>query len=206
MRRLLLVGSLLALAFLALWAVLVAAGVSWVEEPPALLERGGWIGASLGTGLLALDVLLPVPSSVVMVALGRLYGFAAGAGLALAGSVASAVLAWVLGRRGEGWLARLLGPSERAAADAWLARHGAFALAVTRPVPILAETLALLAGARGMPLSRVLLAATLGILPAAVLYAWAGSAGRDAVEDALLFLATLLVSGALWWFGRRRAA
>lgn len=205
MRRLLLVGSLLACAFLALWAGLVAAGVEWVEEPPGLLSRGGWIGASVGAGLLALDVVLPVPSSVVMVALGKLYGFAAGAVLGLTGSVASAALAWALGRRGEAWLARLLGPSERAAADAWLARYGAFALALTRPVPILAETLALLAGARALPLPRVLLASTLGILPAALLYAWAGSAGRDAVEDALLFLATLLVAGVLWWFGRRRA-
>lgn len=205
MRRLLLVGTLLAGAFLALWAVLVAAGVKWVEEAPATLAGGGGLGAGVGVGLLALDVLLPVPSSVVMVVLGKLYGFALGAGLALVGSLASAVLAWCLGRRGERWLERALTPEERAAADAWLARHGAFALALTRPVPILAETFALLAGARGMPLARVVPAAILGILPAVLLYAWAGSAGRDAVEDALLFSLTLLVSGALWLVGRRRA-
>jgi len=204
-RRLLLVGTLLAGAFLALWAVLVAAGVKWVEEAPATLAGGGGLGAGVGVGLLALDVLLPVPSSVVMVVLGKLYGFALGAGLALVGSLASAVLAWCLGRRGERWLERALTPEERAAADAWLARHGAFALALTRPVPILAETFALLAGARGMPLARVVPAAILGILPAVLLYAWAGSAGRDAVEDALLFSLTLLVSGALWLVGRRRA-
>lgn len=205
MRRLLLVGTLLAGTFLALWAVLVASGVKWVEEPPAALAGGGGLGAAVGVGLLALDVLLPVPSSVVMVVLGKLYGFALGAALALAGSLASAVLAWFLGRRGERWLDRALTREERAAADAWLARHGAFALALTRPVPILAETFALLAGARGMPLARVVLAATLGILPAVLLYAWAGSAGRDAVEDALLFGGTLLVSGALWLVGRRRS-
>jgi len=205
-RRLLLLGFLLACAFLGVWAVLVGAGVSWVEEPPALLERGGWVGASVGVALLALDVLLPVPSSVVMVVLGKLYGFAPGAALALVGSVASAALAWGLGRRGERWLARAMGAESRAAADAWLARHGAFALALTRPVPILAETFALLAGARGMPLGRVLLAATLGILPAALLYAWAGSAGRSTVEEVLLFGLTLLVAGVLWFVGRRSSA
>lgn len=205
MPRLFVVGAFVALLFLALWALLVALGVSWVEEPPAGLANGGWFGAGIGVGLLALDVLLPVPSSVVMVALGRLYGFAPGAGLALAGSVASAGLAWALGRRGEGWLARWMTPEERARADAWLARHGAFALALTRPVPILAETFALLAGARGLPLGRVLLAATLGILPAVLLYAWAGSAGHDVVEDVLLFGLTLAVSGVLWLVGRRAA-
>lgn len=204
MRRLFLVGSLVALVFLAGWASLVALGVAWVSAPPEPLARGGWIGASVGVVTLMLDVLLPVPSSVVMVVLGRLYGFGAGAGLSLAGSVLSAALAWSLGRRAEGLLTRWMSPAERRSADAWLARHGLFALALSRPVPILAETFALLAGARGMPLGRVLLAATLGILPAALLYAWAGSAGRDAVEDALLFGLTLLVSGILWWAGRSR--
>jgi uncharacterized membrane protein YdjX (TVP38/TMEM64 family) len=202
MRRLFLAGSLVALFFLAGWAACVALGVEWVSTPPESLERGGWIGASVGIALLALDVVAPVPSSVVMVVLGKLYGFGAGAAFALTGSVLSALLAWSLGRRGERFLARWMTPAELQAADAWLARHGAFALALTRPVPILAETFALLAGARGMPLARVLTAATLGILPAALLYAWAGSAGRDAVEDALLFGLTLLVSGTLWWAGR----
>jgi uncharacterized membrane protein YdjX (TVP38/TMEM64 family) len=203
MRRLLLAGSLVALLFLALWAALVALDVAWVEEPPAVLERGGWIGATVGVALLALDALAPVPSSVVMVVLGKLYGFGVGTALSLTGSVLSAFLAWLLGRRSEPLLTRWMSPAERARANAWLARHGTFALAVTRPVPILAETFALLAGARGMPLGRVLLAATLGILPAALLYAWAGSAGRSVVEDALLFGLTLAVAGGLWLAGRR---
>lgn len=205
MRRLLVAGSLVALLFLALWALFVALDVEWVTRPPGVLERGGWIGASAGVALLALDVLLPVPSSVVMVVLGKLYGFAAGCALSLAGSVLAAALAWAIGRRSEALLARWMSAEERRAADEWLARHGLFALALTRPIPILAETFALLAGARALPLGRVLLAATLGILPAAALYAWAGSAGRDVVEDALLFGLTLLVAGALWWAGRRRS-
>ncbi|MEQ1893989.1 MAG: VTT domain-containing protein [Planctomycetota bacterium] len=206
MRRLLVAGSLVALLFLALWAVLVASGVEWVSQPPGVLERGGWIGASVGVALLALDVVAPVPASIVMVVLGKLYGFGAGAALSLAGSVLSALLAWLLGRRGEHLLARWMSPAELRSADAWLARHGAFALAVTRPVPILAETFALLAGARAMPLGRVLVAATLGILPAALLYAWAGSAGRDVIEDALLFGLTLVIAGALWLAGRRQGS
>jgi uncharacterized membrane protein YdjX (TVP38/TMEM64 family) len=64
----------------------------------------------------------------------------------------------------------------------------------------------MLAGARGMPLGRVTFASTIGILPAALLYAWAGSAGRNGIEEALLFALTLLVAGALWFMGRRTRA
>jgi len=205
MRRLLALTTLLALVFLASWGVLVWAGVAWVDTPPPALERGGAAGAALGVGLLAADVVLPVPSSLVMVALGRLYGLWWGGVLGLAGSVLSGLLAWALGRRGGPWVDRALGERARIAAEAWLARHGTFALALARPVPILAETLALLAGARRMPFARVLLASTLGILPAAFLYAWAGASARDPVTAAGLFAATLAVSGGLWWVGRRTA-
>ncbi|MDQ3677520.1 MAG: VTT domain-containing protein, partial [Actinomycetota bacterium] len=72
-------------------------------------------------------------------------------------------------------LDRVAPGAERARADAFLARWGALAVVVSRPVPIAAETLALLAGASPLPWRRFLPAAALGSLPPALLYAAAGA-------------------------------
>jgi uncharacterized membrane protein YdjX (TVP38/TMEM64 family) len=74
---------------------------------------------------------------------------------------------------------------------------------VTRPVPILAETVALVAGATGLPLGRALLAGLLGSLPGAVLYAWAGAANLDAPSGLLAFCGVLLLSALGYWLGLR---
>jgi uncharacterized membrane protein YdjX (TVP38/TMEM64 family) len=46
---------------------------------------------------------------------------------------------------------------------------------VSRPLPLLAETVAIVAGTSSLPWSRALLAAALGSLPEAVAYSLAGS-------------------------------
>ena len=61
-------------------------------------------------------------------------------------------------------------------ADAFLTRWGALAVLVSRPVPIVAETVALLAGASALSWKRFLPAAAVGCAPPALLYAVAGAA------------------------------
>ncbi len=97
--------------------------------------------AAIGAGLLAVDVLLPVPSSVVGSLLGARLGAAAGFLACWVGLVAGNLLGWALGR----------GASLRFEASlpmvptAWL-------VFATRPVPIVAEGITLAAGTARMPL------------------------------------------------------
>lgn len=86
-------------------------------------------------------------------------------------------------------------------ADALLARWGVLAIVITRPVPLLLETTALLPGASGVGWSRTAGAALLGSLPAAVLYALAGAAAADAVSTPLVFALVLALAAATWLLG-----
>src|SRR5215210_5921114 len=116
--------------------------VRLLNDPSPWLSSPGTLTALLGSGLLVADVVLPVPSSVVMVAHGALFGVVGGTLLSVGGSTGAALIGFSLGRRGGPLLARLVSPEERARADHILSRWGTLAIVVTRPVPLLAETVA----------------------------------------------------------------
>ncbi|HJQ35540.1 MAG TPA: hypothetical protein VKB93_00230, partial [Thermoanaerobaculia bacterium] len=82
-------------------------------------------------------------------------------------------------------------------------RWGTLALIATRPVPILAETTAILAGASRIGWLRMTALSAIGSAVPAILYAWAGSTARQPAEGIVVFLIVLAFSGAMWWIGRR---
>lgn len=148
-----------------------------------------WIA---GLALLLSDLLLPVPNTVIMAALGVVYGpllggLVASAGVALSGAVGYGVCrAW-----GRPAARRLVGEDGLAEGERLFARAGGGLVAVTRPVPILSEVIACMAGLAGMR-ARVFLAALLcGSLPLGFLMAGLGYAGSERP------LLTLIVGAAL---------
>jgi uncharacterized membrane protein YdjX (TVP38/TMEM64 family) len=200
-RYLLSMGVVLAF-FLILFLVVEALGVPLLTDPAPWMKSGGVAAACVGVSLLIADVLLPVPSSLVMVAHGALFGVVGGTLLSLAGSTGAALFGFFIGRRGGRWLERAVTLEERARADYLLKRWGALAIIVTRPVPLLAETVAIMAGASSMKRGRVLLAALLGSLPPALLYALTGAAVANFQNTALMFGLVILIAGFFWMIGR----
>ena len=188
--------------FIILFFIVKALGVPLLTDPTPWLEHGGLLAASLGVGLLIVDVLLPVPSSLVMVAHGALFGVVVGTLLSLLGSVGAALFGFAIGRRGKGVLARVVSPAESARADHLLERWGSLAIIATRPLPVLAETVAIMAGASPMSWSRIAFASLVGSLPPALLYALTGAAVANLQSVVLMFGVVLLVAGLFWLVGR----
>ena len=200
-RYLLLVAALLAF-FLILFFIVEALRVPLLSDPTPWMQHGGVLAAALGVGLLILDVLLPVPSSLVMVAHGALFGVIVGTLLSLLGSLGAALFGFAIGRRGGKLLQRLVTPAERARANNLLARWGALAIIITRPIPLLAETVAITAGASSLGWGTVTLASLAGSLPPALLYALTGAAASTFQNTSLMFGVVLLVAGLFWLVGR----
>ena len=181
-------------AMLLTFAVVEALGVEPLSDPRPLLDAGGGVlAAGTGIGLLVADVFLPVPSSGVMLAHGALFGIVFGAALSLVGSVGAFSLGFALGRRGERAMARLVAEEERSRAEQLLLRWGVLAIVVTRPVPILAETTAFMAGASPLGWRTSMVAALVGSLPAAVLYGVAGALAASFATGAVVFAAVILL-------------
>jgi uncharacterized membrane protein YdjX (TVP38/TMEM64 family) len=195
-------GGMLAF-FLALFFLVEALGIELLVDPTPWLKQGGPWAAALGVGLLIADVLLPVPSSLVMVMHGALFGVLAGTALSLLGSTGAALFGFWIGRRGGKLLERLVPSEERERANDLLERWGLLAIVVTRPIPLLAETVAIMAGASPLGWSRTALAAFAGSVPPALLYALTGASAGRFENTALMFLFVLFVTGLFWIVGRK---
>lgn len=188
--------------FLAGYLLAEAFGVPWLATPPELTAGAGAGAALLAVGLLVADSLLPVPSSLVMIALGGLYGAVLGGLLALVGRVGMAMVGFAVGRRGGPLLARLVPEPSRTRADGLLQRWGAVAIVATRPVPLVAETVAVMAGASAMTWRRAALAALVGSLPEAAIYGWAGATARGAAVGGVVWVALVVLVAGAWAVGR----
>jgi uncharacterized membrane protein YdjX (TVP38/TMEM64 family) len=203
MKRYAVAGAALCLFMLALFGLAQLLDVPVLADESPDLGSAGAGAALAGVALLVGDVLLPVPSSAVMIANGALFGPVVGALLSLVGSQAAALVGFAIGRRGGPLLERAVSPAQRERTAAALERRGAVAVVVSRPVPVVAETVTILAGASGMPFRRFALAALVGSLPPAVAYALAGSLATRFSESVVVFAGVLLLAG-LFWFAERR--
>jgi uncharacterized membrane protein YdjX (TVP38/TMEM64 family) len=157
-----------------------------------LMSAGGdglRFGAT-GAGLLALDVLLPIPSSIVGALLGGRLGFWAGAGWSFLGLTTGHCVGYALGR-----LTPARWASELPEAPSWIA------LLLSRPVPVFAEALAIAAGAERMPLAAFISSVALGDLAYAVALAADGAALLPEAGWGVGLIVPLLlpVAGYLLW-------
>ena len=202
MKRYWLVVGLLLSFFLAVFLFIENLQVSILVNPQDRLSVASWGVAFISIAFLIADVLLPVPSSLVMVMNGTLFGVVWGTCLSLIGSLGAASFGFVIGRRGEALLARFVTPSEQKRANDLLERWGGLAVIITRPIPILAETTVIMAGASSMGWRSMVVATLAGSLPPALLYALAGATALNFDSSALTF-GLILLMVALFWLLRR---
>jgi uncharacterized membrane protein YdjX (TVP38/TMEM64 family) len=188
--------------FLALFLLVEAFDITLLKEPSFSLEHAGVLVGFAGVCSLVADVALPVPSSLVMIAHGALFGVAIGTLLSLVGSTGAALAGFAIGRRSDPLLARLVPVEELVLANRLLIRWGMLAIVVTRPVPLLAETTAIMVGTSRLGWGRATLAALAGSLPGALLYALTGAGAARFQNGALVFGLVLLVASSFWLVGR----
>ena len=188
-------------SLLLVFGVAVALDLPVLRDPSPAMRRLGAAAAALGLLLLVADVVVPVPSSLVMVANGALFGAVTGTALSVAGSVGAVTFGYAIGAGAASRRSTARGGAGHSAVRATLDRWGTFAVAVTRPVPVLAEATSVLAGVAGLPLRWVVAAATAGAVPVAAAYAVAG-ASDDPVANGAAVFAGACAAGALLVAGR----
>ena len=99
-----------------------------LNEPSYLMETKSIGTAVAGVVLLTLDVFLPVPSSLIMIANGALFGIALGSLLSLVGNLSAALIGFWIGRRGGTLLNQFISRSQRAQANQLLEKWGLLAI------------------------------------------------------------------------------
>jgi membrane protein DedA with SNARE-associated domain len=156
-------------------------------------EMAAWPAAAAIGGLLALDVLLPVPSSVVATLAGALLGFWRGAAVCWLGMTAGCAMGYAIGRRASGAATRLVGAEGLDRASALAARHGGWAIVLARAVPVLAEATVVFAGIARAPALPLLVAAALANLGIAIAYAAVGAFAMEARSFLAAFFGAIAI-------------
>jgi uncharacterized membrane protein YdjX (TVP38/TMEM64 family) len=200
---------LLALVLLAIIVPFCLFGTSvnaWTDRLIAQAGARPFTTGALFIALLASDIVMPVPSSLVSTACGLTLGFLGGTAASFIGMTLSATGGYYLGRYASVPAEKLIGKQEVCLLQAFNARHGVWVLLALRPVPVLAEASVLFSGLSRQPLPRVLAVTALGNLAVSVAYAAVGVWGRVSDSFLLAFGVSLLLSGLLLlWLRLKRA-
>ena len=183
-------------------APFVAFGARFEEWSRALLADGGAgvAGAVACVLLLAADVVLPVPSSLVSTAAGILWGGWIGALLSTLGMTLGSMLGFGLGHWAGASVRRWLGVEEERRLRGLHARHGDWMVVVARPLPVLAEASAVFAGMSRMSFGRFLTLSVAANAVVSIFYAALGTLiarHTEALSLPLLVGALVAVSLAL---------
>lgn len=114
-------------------------------------DNNALLFALSGASLLALDIVLPFPSSIIGTLLGARLGLAPGFFTVWCGLMAGHIVGYLIGRL---TLARLHAELPQ--------RPTLLFVFLSRPVPVLAEAMAIASGATSLPFTHYLLACALG--------------------------------------------
>ena len=167
---------------------------AWTESfLESASDHSALVAVVLG-GLLAVDILVPVPSSLVSTAAGFFLGAGGGIVTSLAGMTVSCIGGYYLGVQfGRPAANRLVGDGEMTRLEKLRQRIGDWVIVVTRPVPVLAEAAVLFAGISEMPIHQFLLLATLSNLGVSAVYAIVGAFSATVNSFLFAFFGSILV-------------
>jgi len=163
--------ALILIPFFGFQAPIAAGAESFLRSRPS-----GWIAGPAITLLLASDLLLPIPSSLVSTTAGLLLGLWAGALASFTGMTLGCLAGYAIGARaGRGVARRLVGPAELDRVARASERFGVWMIVLFRAVPVLAEASVVFAGTIRMPMRSFLAPAALSNLGISVAYAGVGA-------------------------------
>ncbi len=154
--------------------------------------------------ILGFDVILPVPSSVVMISNGVLFGVLWGGLLSVAGGLISAALGYYIGAKSKRLAAKFTGPADEARAHAFLEKYGYAAIIASRPIPVLAESVAVISGTLNLRFGKVLLNSAIGLIPIAFVYSFTGAYSASLDNAFWAFGLNIGVAALFWLITRRR--
>lgn len=150
--------------------------------------------------ILSGDILLPVPSSIVMYLNGLVLGPFWGTLLSFIALLIGSIVGYLIGT----FSSHILNKNSNEQAANLLEKYGPSILVLTRGIPVISESLCFVCGYNRVHFKTYLLFSAIGYLPVCLVYALFGSFGKSDSESFLWsFAASFVVSGLVWLFGRR---
>jgi uncharacterized membrane protein YdjX (TVP38/TMEM64 family) len=165
-----------------------------------LSQYGKWAWA-VAVILLMADLLLPLPATIIIAAVGYIYGPIAGGLISVAGSfIAGSLGYWLCRLLGEPTAIKLLGKKDYLRGKRMSGKVGGWVVALSRWLPVFPEVISCMAGLTRMPAGYFHAALFCGSLPFGFIYAYVGYTG---VEDPWLAIVLSAALPPIIWFAIR---
>jgi uncharacterized membrane protein YdjX (TVP38/TMEM64 family) len=200
----------LLILFVGLAALVLLSFFIWGEELMNFFSQEGTVNWLKSYGdwawliaivLLMADLLLPLPATLILAALGYIYGPIAGGLIGAAGSFMSGALGyWLCRSLGEKTSFKLLGEKDFERGKQLSGNIGGWVVVLSRWLPVFPEVIACMAGLTRMPARYFHGALLCGSLPMGFVYAFVGYAGVD--HPAVSIGLSAGVPPLIWWLIR----
>jgi uncharacterized membrane protein YdjX (TVP38/TMEM64 family) len=171
----------------------------------------GFFGIFLFIAIMgAQGLIIPIPSEIILLATGMIWGIYIGGIMGIIGSLAAGLLCFYVSRKGGRPLAeKFVGKKAINMADNFIEKHGIWAILISRMLPFIAfDPISYASGLVEMDTKKYTIGTLIGAIPRAFFFAWLGSLfGIDPsnpnieAQSALfniIFLIIVLVLGTLF--------
>jgi len=135
-------------------------------------------GIFLFIGIMALQgLIIPIPSEIVLLATGMIWGIFYGGIMGIIGSLAAGLLCFYISKKGGRPLAeKFVGKKAINMADNFIEKYGIWAILISRLLPFVAfDPISYASGIVEMDTKKYTLGTLIGAIPRAFFFAWLGS-------------------------------
>ena len=182
------------------WLILELGGILTLDDVVTRLNEIERITAAATiVGLLVVDIVIPIPSTLVMPMAGNIFGVFWGTVLAVIGSMGASLAGYVIGKKGGRPLAqRFITSEELDKMERWMYIHGKWPVVIAKAVPMMAETVSVSAGIAKMPFIPFAFYTFVGTVITCFLYVIAGEKASSVEEIFMIavfgFIVALVVA------------
>jgi 3-dehydroquinate synthase len=188
---------ILASIFLFLFIIFEASGLITLEKINILVLESGSFAAAIIIIFLIIDLILPMPSTVLMTFSGAFYGVFIGTLINVTGSLLASLAGFAITRK-LGKTRLFLDKTEKRSMDEWFIRWGEGILIISKMIPIVSETMACFVGLTRISWRKFIILSLLGIIPVSVYYAYVGSTSENFSEWLLPLFFGIAIPIAVW--------
>lgn len=149
--------------------------VDWFVNPIYSL---GFMGIILFIVIMAIQgLIVPIPSEIVLLATGMIWGLVGGGFMGIIGSMAAALLCFYVSKKGGRPLAKkFVGEKAIDLADNFIHKYGIWAIIIARFLPFIAfDPISYASGLVDLDVKKYSVGSFIGSIPRAFFYSWLGA-------------------------------
>jgi uncharacterized membrane protein YdjX (TVP38/TMEM64 family) len=146
---------------------------------------------------LSLDVILPVPSSLIMIVNGKVCGFIPGALLTLTSGLISSYLGYFLGLKSSPTMNKIIRETEQKTGISMMNKYGYLAITVSKAIPIISEATSFVCGTAKVPIKEFILYSAVGYMVIGLAYGFIGSTigTKESTMVGTIVILSVLIAG-----------